>query len=620
MASSVTLTVVPDTTPVDILCLSASLMTYKINPASSIVIEQFLQLGLERRLRRYELIRDVMNSWDKDNMNCVLVLPCDVPENDKDLSIDAVPRGDVCPYNFTLQLYHCAKIGKWNKRYITLLENGQMFASKKPGAAPTDKDSSTLCHMSDFDIYTPTENQIRKVLKPPKKYCYAVKSQQKTRVFPTGENFVHFFCAEDPAVAHKFHELVHAWRSWYLVNRRLEVQQKTSRGPAPKIGGGDLPKKHAPTGSIGVEQSGSHRLRVSVDEMPHGVGQFQPLLGMQRFEKQTDEFKKDILPETQPKMHRAKEIPRPNRLSKGPLPTSHARTASVKSQALIQPSEGEFDSKGLLGKDYDARLQQQKRESLQRQVASNSISDGSGPFTEGPSLLNGGASTSTQNATSPPRAEPKPWIPSAVEHTAKLRTSQPPPPRQGTSDGYLQRSNTSRRPPPGLGPLHRPLVNLSSEHIDQPSWRSQRSFGHAVHAPAGVPLVELATGRNQPNRVGPSSTNQSFRPGPPPLLADAFGPPGSRGGPPPASYGGNRNASQSNASMHQGGGSGRRFEYKTPPMPASSSRGMPRDGSGLPSPGREAGDGGYGGSGGRELPPGHGPPLAMRGRSGTMRY
>jgi len=624
MASSLTLPVVPDTNPVDILYSSANLMTHKINPATSIVIEQYLQLGLERRLRRYELIRDVMNSWDKDNMNCVLVLPCDVPGNDRDLDITAVPRGDVPPYSFTLQLHHCAKVGKWNKRYITLLENGQMFSSKKPGVGPADKDSTTLCHMSDFDIYTPTENQMRKVLKPPKKYCYAVKSQQKTSVFPTGENFAHFFCAEDAAVAHKFHEFVHAWRSWYLVNRRLEVQKKATKVLAQNISG-DVSQKHAAKKSISISQKGSHRVRVSVDETPYTIGQFQPLLDLQRFEKPIDQFGKDLLPESQPTMHRAKEIPRPNRLSREPPPAAYTRTMSMKSQTLIQPSGSEFDSRGLLGKDYDAKLEQQKRESLQRQVVGGvAKANVDGPFTEGPNLLNGGAAAPSQATTSPPRPEPKPWFPSALEHTAKVRATQPPPQRPETSDGFLQRSNTTRRaPPPGHVP-YRPLVNLSSDRLDQKSWRDQRIVGHAVHAPAGVPLVDLATGRNQPNRIHPPpSKRDSFRPGGP--MIDSYGPPSARTGPPPASYGGSRNRGQSSASVQQQQqqqqrGGGRRFEHEAaPPMPSLPSRGMPRDGV-VPLPSRDERDGGYAGFGGRGLPPGHGPPLAMRGRSGTMRY
>ncbi len=60
LGSSINLPVTPETTPKDILYSSANLMTHRIDPKASIVVECFQPFGLERRLRRYERVRDVL--------------------------------------------------------------------------------------------------------------------------------------------------------------------------------------------------------------------------------------------------------------------------------------------------------------------------------------------------------------------------------------------------------------------------------------------------------------------------------------------------------------------------------------------------------------------------------
>ncbi|RSM15368.1 hypothetical protein CEP52_000931 [Fusarium oligoseptatum] len=151
LSSVINLPVTPDTSPMDILYSTANLTTHDINPKESVIIECYVELGLERRLRRYERIRDVMNSWDRDQQNSLLVVTNDISGgSDADLDIDSVPRTPTAPPGFTLQMYHSSRPGKWNKRWITLLESGQMYSSKKPDSKPADKDSTVLCHLSDF--------------------------------------------------------------------------------------------------------------------------------------------------------------------------------------------------------------------------------------------------------------------------------------------------------------------------------------------------------------------------------------------------------------------------------------------------------------------------------------
>ncbi|PHH71676.1 hypothetical protein CDD83_5124 [Cordyceps sp. RAO-2017] len=226
LSSTITLPITADTSPVDVVRLSADTTSHAVTPATCVVVECYFMLGLERRLRHYERVRDTLNSWDNDEQNSLLILPCDAPKDGQGLDLASVPRTDDPPPGFCLQIHHSARPGKWNKRWVTLQDSGQIFSSKRPDAGPADKDSLVLCHLSDFDIYSPKESEMRRNLKPPKKFCYAIKSQQKTFVFPNGENFVHFFCTDDDKLAARFYELVHGWRSWYLVNRMVDLARK----------------------------------------------------------------------------------------------------------------------------------------------------------------------------------------------------------------------------------------------------------------------------------------------------------------------------------------------------------------------------------------------------------
>ena len=472
METSVTLPVSTDTTPTAILHSAANLITHKINPETSLLLESYLQYGLERRLRRYERVRDVMNSWDGDTLNALVVIPTDIPENDRDLSLASVPRTPDAPYDFCLQMHHCPRVGKWNKRYITLAAGGQVFASKKSGAGQGDKDALSLCHLSDFDVYSPTEHQIRKVLKPPKKFCYAVKSQQKSSVFPTGGNFVHFFCTDDAGVAERFQAGVHGWRSWYLVNRKTDVQElQALQGLGTK---GTLGRRVSTRDGKG---------RGSGDDTPYAIGSFRPLMDMEAFNKPYDEPARRTRasqetqsragpPRTQESVQR--------RLSKGSNGPPRGRAMSMRSR------DANIDANGLLGDAYEERKEEQRRrdEALRSQPEEN-------PFTGGASLIN--------NIPAAPYESP----PRARDASASGRSSS-----RYRRDASRQRG--ARRPSsPGRRPegLPAPLLDIEAQAAEPTSWREEvtRNRGLGVRAPAGVPLVDLATGRATAHRFDPAT-------------------------------------------------------------------------------------------------------------------
>ncbi|KAI4157115.1 MAG: hypothetical protein L6R39_000778 [Caloplaca ligustica] len=207
----VPVTIIPSTTPGDVIRSVSEKVAEAIDSESSVMLEAFKQLGLERPLRRYEHIRDVLNSWDSDSQNTLVIEPSTTRGYDTDLDVRSVPREQ--PDDSSFQLYYSQRPAVWNKREV-VLRSGQLLVAK-----PSSVETTNICHLSDFDIYIPTTRQVAKKIRPPKRICFAVKSQQKSNMFMSTVNFVHFFSSNDKKTARAFYNAVQEWRSWYLVNR-----------------------------------------------------------------------------------------------------------------------------------------------------------------------------------------------------------------------------------------------------------------------------------------------------------------------------------------------------------------------------------------------------------------
>jgi hypothetical protein len=422
-------------------------MTQVIIPSTAILLESYTQLGLERRIRRYEHVRDVMNSWDRDTQNALILQNSDSPNFDTDLAASSVPRE--APKSVSIHMFHSQKPGRWSKRYITLLSSGQIYIAKKPGAKMSDKDVANICHLSDFDIYTPTAQQLRKHLKPPKKYCHAIKSQQKTTMFLSTENFVHFFSTDDETLAEQWYAAVQQWRSWYLVNKRGE-------GAIPKGQTVTELRSQVPA-RPGTKAGPTHNVKVSVDENPYTIGSFAPLMDLERFgpSAQSEAESEDEDKPRQIPFHLR------NSVSLQPLPIRRERHPPPVAYRLPPEAEDEFASSGLLGRTYSQR---------QRQMKQSESAPQSQPFLEGPSLLNG---------SMPP--------PTQMPHGSLSKR-----PQTSTGGGAgaaastdLQRNPTKREKP-------KPLLDFTPQFKEAPQW-DKTGKGHGIAPPTGVPLVEVAT-------------------------------------------------------------------------------------------------------------------------------
>jgi hypothetical protein len=373
-----------------------------------------------------------MNSWDRDTQNALILQDSEDPKGDLDLNAQYVPRE--APQSVSIYMYHSQKPGRWNKRYITLLSSGQIYIAKKLGAKMSDKDVVNICHLSDFDIYTPTPQQIRKHLRPPKKYCHAIKSQQKTTMFLSTENFVHFFCSDEERLAQQWYDAVQQWRSWYLVHKKGEGLKKMK--------GKTITELTTRRGPI-------HKVKVSVDENPYTIGTFSPLLDIDRFTSAPapapatkkivgDDYESDD--ESRPR-----QIPFHLRnISPQPLPTKDKRHPPP---VIYRVPSQEFASNGLLGRTYS-----QRQKAVQAAAKHDDLP--AQPFLDGPSLLN-----------SPPK--------SAHHRTLSTKSVK----RPETSGGWDK---------------PKPLLDFTPTFKEAPQW-DRTGKGHGVAPPSGVPLVDVAT-------------------------------------------------------------------------------------------------------------------------------
>lgn len=551
------LVVLAESSPVDILFQASESITQHINTATSLVYECYAQLGLERRLRRYERICDVLDSWDHDAQNLLLIIPSGSSDDDRDLDISSVPTTLEPPPGFFLQLHHSSRPGKWSKRYITLLDDGQIVSSKK-GEPNGDKSNQWLCHLSEYDIYTlmsksasasgenrtKSANAVAKNLKPPKKFVYALKLQQKTAMSADSANFVHFFCTDDPAIANKFTARVHGWRSWYMVKSRREAQRKRIMEDAPQI----TPVKHKPRKSIShMKVPGQkHRMKVSIDETPYNIGDFQPLVELERFEKPIDEFGKDWIPDP--------------RLSA--LPSTLKDQNALTTQAPATTQESSVVDNG----NTPSVAQEARSNQTRPKISANDGGGGLQPRMEGMQMGVGiavslpvestttctrtkGLSSQAELEPGPgPEAQPRSWLPSAVEHTARQKYEQQrlerlnnpsPQPKQqqqrpSTSSGVAQSQRHYHYGTPPARGVRQVATKVTSQSalgdIAKNYRMASRWAETGTPPPPGSPKFLEVPGRN----MSPSMLH------PPPLQWQAASPSSSR----PSTSGGERGRNQ----------------------------------------------------------------------------
>ena len=506
-ASSVMkLPVDPSTTPQSLISSAAEKSPTPIDVNDSKVVENFTQLGLERPLRNYEHVRDVMNSWDNDAQHALVVSPSS-PETDAELQLKHAPRKE--PKETSMYLYHSQRPGTWDKRWITLRADGQLTISKRQG-----HEAANLCHLSDFDIYRPTARHQSKKLKPPRKFCFAVKSMQKSNVFLDGSNYVHFFATRDEAVAAAWYRAVQRWRSWYLVHI---------------LGDGEISNHRAINGHHSRPKRSSSPRRPSLGDTPdqsgsprtQGFGLSHSSSKLSRSNTTTSSAARS---DGQTHMRSLPSRNAPGVAPPSAFPASKLTRESsliVMKDAPCEEAElSTFAPSGLLGNTYSAQKQMaEEREgrSYQQRLQSRAAGDSNAFTTASPTyndtslhapLAAAAASTTTTltrksstrstATTSRPRAAQNP--PSSAPQECMPALAEGGVGAAGGAGGKIFPS--------------KPLVDLTPQYQEPPQHLKK---GKGVAAAPGQRLVDVATGLDhEPGAIVTPSARAWRRPPPPP--------------------------------------------------------------------------------------------------------
>ncbi|OQE23780.1 hypothetical protein PENSTE_c008G02374 [Penicillium steckii] len=435
------LAVTPSTRVQDLLQAAVRELSKDIDPEKFILIESFHQVGLERSLRRYERVRDIMNSWAHDEDNRLVIVPPSSMDALAQLDSQDVPTEKPC--ELTVHLYHSQRPGKWDKRYVTLRPDGQISIAKKENS----KDSTCICHLSDFDIYCPSARAMAKEIKPPKKICFAIKSQQKSSMFLSTEKFVHFFSSNDRAVADKWFRVVQRWRSWYLVNQLGAAEQTQSETVLPTRSGtqkrSQKPRKASPDAPLLdlTDSEPTRPSRTSTDRSRPSTAKD----GVSR--------KKTLREHTSP----------PSSLPQGLKLDTTTSFREADDEPLVQgvrPEDVEaatFSPTGLLGRTYTHRRQAMNEREEREKRANQDL----------------GAGQYYQNEV--PNYSPHETVPQSNSRTATMVNTAPP--------GLSRNKSVSQK--------QKPLVDLTPVFHEPPQHTRK---GRGVKVGAGTQLIDAATG------------------------------------------------------------------------------------------------------------------------------
>ena len=382
----------PSTTPREIIHSAADQLAESIDPNSAALFESFKQLGLERPLRNYEHVRDVLNSWNHDTQNTLVIKPSSTGSRDDWLNVRSVSASH--PMDISAYIHYSQRPGRWDKRWVTLRSDGQMLVAKKKGG-----ETANICHMSDFDIYVPTAWQSAKRIRPPRKICFAVKSQQKSSMFLSTANFVHFFSTSDKTLAGTWYRAVLEWRSWYLVHVMGEGQQGLQSLKRTSMK--DVAQEASHTGSIKSESQ--HRSSQSMNTIRASTSasrdpeDLAPPTYSNLGQNVARDFSHDIPFRSRSAIRSSKFTSIIGENDLGP-PRDHGPSFGQVTQPE-EPEPGPFAPTGLLGRTYTRRQKAQR----EREKSPASRPDQ-------PTVASNVDTSKSQDQTLSQRPRPKPLI------------------------------------------------------------------------------------------------------------------------------------------------------------------------------------------------------------------
>ncbi|CAE6448335.1 unnamed protein product [Rhizoctonia solani] len=194
----------PNTSAGDVLEMAKSRGELEVEgPGGWQLWEQSNECGMERPVRDFELISDVLKAWNPEKRVNVLII--------RHSSFCALLKPENIPSSSPLMagwVMWISKPGKWSKRWLELKEHGLFVSKNEKG-----KDRTYLCNLSHFDGYVVTH-----VPRAPKPYVFAAKSIDISGVFEKEEDSSHIFSCDG--------EVGESWLARILLARSYILQQE----------------------------------------------------------------------------------------------------------------------------------------------------------------------------------------------------------------------------------------------------------------------------------------------------------------------------------------------------------------------------------------------------------
>ena len=440
--TSVYLSVTSSTRVQDLLYSAQDSFEGEVDAQKFIVIECFTQSALERPLRKYENVRDVMNSWTHDEENVLIIIPPASLDALYQLEVQSAPTQQ--PADMTFHIYHSQRPRKWDKRYVTLRADGQVTVAKKQQA----QDQANICHASDFDVYSPTSSSLSNDVKPPKRICFAVKSQRKASMFLSTENYVHFFCTNDRAIAEGFYKAIQAWRSWYFAN---------------VLGAGQSEDEGRLMAEISRQSSDG-----SAGSKPYQLEPRKPLLDFNAPDQQQNDAEAHPAPALEGQISdktRQLFLQKKTGRDHAPPPPAYSKSLTVDTSVgstTQGTDESPFSSTGLLGQTYILRQRNMQDREENEKILEEAFNH--------QGLVNAAGVGARRTG---PRSQPS--------SRSNTMTAADKP----DVSAFVKRAQSV-----GKG-KHRPLVDLTPVYQEPPQHVRK---GRGVNVEPGTPLVDGATG------------------------------------------------------------------------------------------------------------------------------
>ncbi|KAJ3220107.1 hypothetical protein HDU67_006863 [Dinochytrium kinnereticum] len=159
------------------------LKDHNIEPSADwTLFELANDLGIERPLRDWEIVTDVIAAWDAStSVNAILMKKYGYRST-------IVPKSIVGRFpKIQGYLYIETRPKKWQKKFCVLRE-GCIYYYKESNMTG----ETLICRLSGFDVYTLSRDK----KKTPTQFCFALRSTSNIIIFENKVDYVHFICVD----------------------------------------------------------------------------------------------------------------------------------------------------------------------------------------------------------------------------------------------------------------------------------------------------------------------------------------------------------------------------------------------------------------------------------------